>query len=353
MDVYCQSSCKLCAPGVLSTGATSGHQAGGEDRGSSTSDRDHGSGRDHGSDRGQESNEGQGYNRGQESNRATGSDQDRGTNNGHGNDHGQGSHSVSTGGSSSGSSSGTTRAEVVDNKKQCDDTREHCSRWAEAGYCESRSQVMHAMCPASCNVCDGDNTGRAAATSAPTSTVRRTEPPTTTDPPTTRKTTTRMVTSRPANRGNSGSTNQKKCADISEERCRIWKEAGQCEKSQYYMKTNCPRTCGHCDDSASENTNKDKAASGSGQDDCEDKNKYCSLWARAQRCDLYAGYMKRNCAKSCGHCGSGQDNGSQSGKIADCTDQYTKYCGTWAKKGYCSIRREFMSNKCKKSCGLC
>lgn len=231
--------------------------------------------------------------------------------------------------------SGTSDKEEV---SKCKDTRPHCSRWAEAGYCDSRSDIMHSLCPSSCNTCQS----KLRTTTQPPTTTRTTTTTTTTT--TQRPTRSKVIIAQPVTQPTIQKEN-KKCEDISTSRCETWKTAGQCEKSQYYMRTNCPKTCGHCE------TSSETTRTAPQRSQCTDKNKYCSLWARSKRCDLYEGYMRRNCALSCGHCSDGSSVTTK--PEATCEDQYANYCGKWAEKGYCTIRQEFMSSKCKKSCDLC
>lgn len=70
--------------------------------------------------------------------------------------------------------------------------------------------------------------------------------------------------------------------------CGYWKDMGQCEKNPGWMWRQCTKTCNKCKGG-----------------NCKDNNKYCKDWTAAGYCGgAYADYMTKNCAKSCGTCGT-------------------------------------------------
>merc|ERR1711970_256704 len=108
--------------------------------------------------------------------------------------------------------------------------------------------------------------------------------------------------------------------------CRRWKRKGYCtRKWEGWMKKNCADTCGHCD-----------KLTGSG--DCKDDNAGCADWAKSGECDKNPIWMKENCKKSCNTCPE------------ECKDD-NEGCAEWAKNGECKKNPKYMLESCKKSCG--
>jgi len=105
--------------------------------------------------------------------------------------------------------------------------------------------------------------------------------------------------------------------------CATWANMDECQKNPAYMLVNCPVACDQCGVS------------------CEDNNVYCSAWAKSGECNKNPEYMFIYCAKACGKCSG------------PCKDENTS-CALWSKKGYCKQKyKDYMSLRCKKSCGLC
>jgi len=106
--------------------------------------------------------------------------------------------------------------------------------------------------------------------------------------------------------------------------CATWAKNNECRKNPSWMLVYCPVACEQCEVS------------------CEDNNVYCEDWANSGECKKNPEYMNIYCAKACRVC---------SGK--NCTDE-NKSCPSWAKSGYCKTKyKDYMSLRCKKSCGLC
>ena len=192
---------------------------------------------------------------------------------------------------------------------ECKDGREYCKVWASVGFCVTKPYTMGPLCPESCNICNGGNrqseNGLTTTTAQPTTTVNS------------------------------------KCKDQSG-LCSLWKAAGYCSTRQLYMKVTCPRACKLCSTESSEGEKNEQKP----EKKCEDVNKFCSTWARRNKCHLYKGYMKSNCAKSCDFCDSQLDTSNA------CIDE-NKHCKRWARNGYCNVRKDYMATKCRKSCKFC
>ncbi|XP_057301129.1 uncharacterized protein LOC130635707 [Hydractinia symbiolongicarpus] len=76
---------------------------------------------------------------------------------------------------------------------------------------------------------------------------------------------------------------------------------------------------------------------------CYDRNIYCTSWARQGYCRSSWAYMKSNCCKSC-------NGGAQA--AGTCRDQ-SSYCPFWASRGECNRNPRYMKVSCKKSCKVC
>ena len=99
------------------------------------------------------------------------------------------------------------------------------------------------------------------------------------------------------------------------------------------------------DDGGDDDRNPDPEPS---PDNCEDKNGNCPSWRDAGYCQgAHQEYMSQNCRKSCGLCGDADSTPS-------CDDEHMN-CREWATEGYCtdSNNVEWMSKNCKKSCNRC
>uniref|UniRef100_A0AC35TKZ0 Metalloendopeptidase n=1 Tax=Rhabditophanes sp. KR3021 TaxID=114890 RepID=A0AC35TKZ0_9BILA len=96
---------------------------------------------------------------------------------------------------------------------------------------------------------------------------------------------------------------------------------------------------------------------------CEDKRRDCKFLAENEHCEskLSKRFMEENCALSCGICkkakGSSESGGADEdelGEKAKCSDS-REWCEKWADSGMCTqlMFRDYMQEKCPKSCGLC
>ncbi|XP_042227845.1 zinc metalloproteinase nas-14-like [Homarus americanus] len=75
--------------------------------------------------------------------------------------------------------------------------------------------------------------------------------------------------------------------------------------------------------------------------ECVDNHKLCWNWAQKGRCTSSA-FVSTTCKKSCGTC---------PGRVV-CVDKH-KDCGWWAGRGECVKRPDYMSSRCRFSCGFC
>eukprot|EP00934_Nitzschia_sp_Nitz4_P008287 Nitzschia sp. Nitz4//scaffold150_size53981//47623//49714//NITZ4_006687-RA/size53981-augustus-gene-0.35-mRNA-1//1//CDS//3329537101//8277//frame0 len=117
------------------------------------------------------------------------------------------------------------------------------------------------------------------------------------------------------------------------ERCRIWKEEGECLRSKAYMAEMCPVSCGSID------------IDGMDQE-CQDAHPRCSVWADLGECQTNY-EMKRFCPKSCNTCAKMGGSG-----VPVCID-YHENCEFWANSGECTANPNYMLKECAKSCGTC
>jgi len=86
--------------------------------------------------------------------------------------------------------------------------------------------------------------------------------------------------------------------------CATWKDADYCTKTYVdYMKTNCPKACGHCTARSTEAPRPSPTPVKGGGSSCKDKKDTCGSWKNSGYCTkTYVDYMKKNCPKACGHC---------------------------------------------------
>lgn len=125
------------------------------------------------------------------------------------------------------------------------------------------------------------------------------------------------------------------------ERCRAWKEDGECFKNAEYMKETCPASCADEDYP----TKKEKV--------CKDYHLRCHVWAELGECAENPTNMRRYCPLSCDIC---KDPNGDAAGIGDddslCVDK-EEQCAYWASRGECSANPGFMHKGCAKSCGTC
>jgi len=117
--------------------------------------------------------------------------------------------------------------------------------------------------------------------------------------------------------------------------CSIWKEAGECQKNEEYMKKTCPVSC--LDDNY---PTKDDST-------CKDYHTRCEVWASLGECTENPKDMKRYCALSCNIC-------NVDAEILDnlCVDK-NESCSFWSSSGECEENTDYMMANCAKSCGNC
>lgn len=265
---------------------------------------------------------------------------------------------VSSSTSSSGSSESNNRVEssldgrtgsLQTEEKQlptsCRDNHEHCHIWAASDYCNLHKKYMEENCKASCKVCQTDNDNGYAQESSQTTTNKQNS------------------SDKDAERGDNSQTGR---VTITEPPCRDeittcqgWVDAGLCERRADYMKVYCVKSCKFCtsadDTTTTTTTSTTTTTQASVTTDCKDRNSYCPTWAKQNKCDLYKGYMDRNCQLSCGKCTSSSQSSSaiaEDSVSSDCQDKHS-YCKIWAGKGFCSIRKDYMGRICPAACDMC
>lgn len=88
------------------------------------------------------------------------------------------------------------------------------------------------------------------------------------------------------------------CMDMDEE-CDALADKGECENNPGFMKYECAESCGTCDDfdAAYEALN-----DGSGDGPCTDKYVECKNWAAMGECSFNPGFMEVECERSCMGC---------------------------------------------------
>uniref|UniRef100_A0A0N4Z4X2 Metalloendopeptidase n=1 Tax=Parastrongyloides trichosuri TaxID=131310 RepID=A0A0N4Z4X2_PARTI len=94
---------------------------------------------------------------------------------------------------------------------------------------------------------------------------------------------------------------------------------------------------------------------------CKDKRRDCKFLAESMHCEskISKGFMKDNCPKSCGLCKKINKikeitDYEENGNEANCIDSRS-WCSKWADSGMCqqAMFREYMKEKCPKSCDFC
>ena len=140
------------------------------------------------------------------------------------------------------------------------------------------------------------------------------------------------------------------CLDLSAD-CEDWLRKGECARNAQFMRAECGRSCGFCLAGQPKQTSgKPKhpatikvkvqaAGSGGGGDVCADDHLECVAWALQGHCDSNPTYMTDNCKRSCGLCGS-------------CVDNATS-CAQWKANGECETNAAYMRTNCAWSCGFC
>lgn len=84
---------------------------------------------------------------------------------------------------------------------------------------------------------------------------------------------------------------------------------------------------------------------------CSDLNMACAEWARAGQCNANPDYMSQQCRKSCGLCAKDElltDRGPPCVNTAPEHD-----CEYWSTMGECTSNESFMRTGCTKACGFC
>ena len=132
------------------------------------------------------------------------------------------------------------------------------------------------------------------------------------------------------------------CADTADpQQCQRWAAAGECDANAGYMRTECAESCGLCPGTVKAVVGVGGGASLSASSCANENDQMCRLWARKGECEENPGYMKTACAESCFACQSSR-----------CSDAHAD-CAAWAKAGECSSNEAFMVEGCAFSCRAC
>jgi len=137
----------------------------------------------------------------------------------------------------------------------------------------------------------------------------------------------------------------------SHERCRTWKDEGECYRSPDYMKRVCPVSC--------------IGMKSPSRDKCEDIHENCPVWFHDAECETNVS-VKKYCRLSCDSCNKKSNDASKrmnvtrdslsasntSQEAESCTDHHEN-CSGWANRGECEKNPKYMLANCKKSCGTC
>ena len=96
---------------------------------------------------------------------------------------------------------------------------------------------------------------------------------------------------------------EESCADDNGE-CPSWAQMGECTRNPVFMHANCRKACDQC----TKREARAPAADGAGGA-CSDKAalRDCEYWSTYGDCEDNAGFMRENCARSCGVCTENKD----------------------------------------------
>ena len=129
-------------------------------------------------------------------------------------------------------------------------------------------------------------------------------------------------------------------------RCPVWKEEGECIRSQSYMEHHCPGSCDNWIENDVRISSRDDTSEGT----CLDRHADCALWAVLGECESNFD-VKEHCAVSCGTCPT-EPNSDVDNSNETCVDD-SESCEYWASVGECDSNPNYMQHYCKKSCDFC
>ena len=95
--------------------------------------------------------------------------------------------------------------------------------------------------------------------------------------------------------------------------------------------------------------------SGLAVDGCTDRDPNCKTLSASGECDKNPGFMKYECAVSCGTCAefdAAYEALREGTGDGPCTDKYVE-CMGWAAMGECGFNPNFMLVECERSCMGC
>ena len=86
---------------------------------------------------------------------------------------------------------------------------------------------------------------------------------------------------------------------------------------------------------------------------CRDLDTQCGGWAKSGQCDLNPAFMLESCRKSCGQCEQG-DATADGAEGPPCVNTAAEHdCEYWSTMGECTANEGFMRTQCARSCGVC
>jgi hypothetical protein len=196
----------------------------------------------------------------------------------------------------------------------CSDSNAMCAQWAQQGECNSGSRsFMLVACARTCGACTAP-----AATAMP-AVVRPSVPSV--------------------------------CVDT-EVQCAQWAANGECTSSRVYMGAACCKTCATA---AGALVTAVPALAPNGPSlspttECTDLNTQCITWKATGECTgASAAYMRKQCPKSCGACGTASPTAAP---VLTC-DDLSPLCVSNAATGQCLANPGVMLAQCPRSCGTC
>lgn len=207
-----------------------------------------------------------------------------------------------------------------------------CTVWANQGECERNSMYMSRHCAKACKLCDSQKKGKEAKNHFTTWAWQWFG----------------MFTNLFPKEWMIGV-----CKDIyMHEKCRKWKQQGDCVTNAKWMEDNCKMTCNFCGNPALR-----------AESNC--KNRYkddakCDEWARNGECILNEKWMKENCPRSCHACVDIPRSEEEEEEVeveeedVSCFDKHdSKECGQWERAGECYKNPTWMIANCRSTCAKC
>jgi curved DNA-binding protein CbpA len=204
----------------------------------------------------------------------------------------------------------------------CTDKHAKCKAWADSGECESNAAYMREQCARSCDYC-GEG-GRGLQTAGVSATRGWTAK--------------KAATAAAAQQQQQQQQPTGRCVDEYSD-CHLWAATGECQSNRKYMTDHCARSCGLCP--------------GAAKEPCEDQQASCPAWAKTGQCESNPSFMDKECRKSCNLCVKGGSVATAAEQACVDTHGDGSDCARWAAGGQCKSNRQWMHDKCRRSCRVC